>query len=230
MLIVSQGLSQHPTIPGWKLAHLSLARLARKAAPESLIGLQINRETGERMCRRLEEKLLELPQRTLVGLDLSGISTMDINIWALIGPRLAERLVRGELGPEKRLEYLVGESYWLLNDLQWSFERDINTSTGKAGNRAALAPKAARGFVGLLAPIYADALNLITTEGYMDSVELYGRLVRRYSIQPSHADQCLSALAQLGLIYRRNFSRPGTHYELNAGGHVLSVPEEAFVI
>jgi len=229
MTILIQDKSYHPYLPGWKLARLSIPELMQQNPADSIFGVLVSREQGQSLIWALEDEIGQLPERTLIGIDLAGVSSMDIETWQNIGPNLCERITLGELGYDKRLEYLVGESSWLANDLQWAFERAANNDPNKTSNKAAIVPATEKGYCGLLAPIYADALEMVNMHGSLSSLELYSRLQRHYNLAPAHADRCMFVLNQLGLLYRYSaISRPEFSYDLGARGYALNVPEEAF--
>lgn len=225
----------HPNLKGWNIAWLPLLSLVEALQIQrrvTLVGTILNSQghIGQSMLASAVEEIItsDVPAQTLVGLDFSGIASMDKKLWEELGPQLARRVLKDELGQSRRLLYMVGENSWLANDLQWGFEQSARATNSE--NLAVLAPGTGQGFCGELAPVYAEALALVNRSGSLSSLELYQHLQRRYRLAPAHADQCLAFLSQLGLLYRHsasfNSGRSSICYDLNARGYALSLPEK----
>jgi hypothetical protein len=207
------------------MTSISLMKLLKVNEENSIFGAIVTQELDKAVTSTLGDAIRRLPERVLIGLDFAGIASMETKLWAQIGPQLVERVLSGVYGENKRLIYLIGEQTWLINDLQWSFEHA--NKGGREENRAVLVPASPRGFCGVLAPIYCEALALVNELSEISSFDIYNQLQRRYKLAPAHADQCLAYLAQLGLLYRHStISRPGFTYDLNSKGIALSVPED----
>lgn len=217
-------LLPHPHIPGWLITRITLMNMLKVSEDSSIFGAIVTQELDKAVTSTLGDAIRSLPEHTLIGLDFAGIASMETRLWAQIGPQLVERVLSGAYGENKRLIYLIGDQTWLINDLQWSFEHA--SASDRDGNRAVLVPASPRGFCGVLAPIYSEALALVNAHGSLSSFDLYNQLQRRYKLAPAHADHCLSYLAQLGLLYRHStISRPEFSYDLNSRGYALSLTE-----
>ncbi len=236
----------HPTLKGWSLAWLPLLPLVRHVGTghrQSLVGVIVtggqtqmqleHQKNRPGLAKTIVEQIEKLPDQTLVGIDFSGIANMDPGLWQALGPNLTDYVVSGKAGRAKRLLFMLGEHNWLANDLQWAFESAARTrlraQPGAAHpNLAVLAPAAEHGYCGVLAPIYAETLELVNAAGSISSLELYQHLQRRYRLAPAHADQCLALLSQQGLLHRFSSTRTdGTiTYDLNAKGYSLTVSEQ----
>jgi hypothetical protein len=221
---VKNYLLPHPHIPGWFMTRISLMKVLKVSEGNSIFGAIVTQELDKSVTSTLGDAIRSMPEHILIGLDFAGIASMETRLWSQIGPQLVERVLSGVYGENKRLIYLIGEQTWLINDLQWSFEHA--SANGNDGNRAVLVPAASRGYCGVLAPIYSEALALVNEFGEISSFELYNQLQRRYKLAPAHADHCLSYLAQLGLAHRYStISRPEYSYDLNSRGFALSATE-----
>ncbi len=229
----------HPHLADWKIAWLPVADLVENRQighRNSLVGVIVTGEHAQDkpgLAREITHLIKDLPSRTLIGLDFSGIANMDSSLWQALGPGLVEHTLSGKLGADKRLLYMIDENNWLATDLQCAFEgvaraRFQAQPAGPHPNLAALAPGIEEGFCGVLAPLYAEALNLVNHYGSLNSLELYHHLQRRYRLAPAHADQCMALLAHLGLLHRHSAARSDgvITYDLNAKGYSLSIPEK----
>lgn len=241
--VASAPVSPHPHLSGWNMAWLPvlpLVKSSRTGYRQSLVGLlltgiqtEVQSVNKPSLVRLIADQIELLPEQTLLGLDLSGIANMDGGLWHSLGPGLSEHVINGKLGKAKRLLYMLGENTWLANDLQFAFE-NIARARFRAQpnaahpNLAVLTPGIEQGYCGVLAPIYADTLQLVNQRGSLSSLELYQLLQRRYRLAPAHADQCLALLAQLGLVHRHSSIRQDgvITYDLNAKGYALNVSEE----
>lgn len=213
----------HPWVPGWGLARVPIARLTER--PVEAGELYISREEGPDLGRRASAIVANAPQRVLLGIDLRGVSQMPSFLWRQLGPLLQGRTLQGEFGPEKRILYVTGGDEETLRMLTWAY-RDVadaaSQSAGKRVDRAALAPASERGYCGVLREPYAEVLQFVNARGTATNEDVSTHVEGRYSL--NNANNYLTALAELGLIYRRVAPRGAGGYASIA--YALSVPEE----
>jgi hypothetical protein len=219
-----QKIKQHPTLPEWGLASLRLNRLAGHAAEANI---DISRREAPEIGQAVYRTITQASSHLLIGLDLRGVQLMPSFLWRHIGPLLYNRLLNGELGADKRLLYLTNGDEELVRNLQWAFldaSQEAYHRAGKQSDRAALVPAAPKGYCGVLRRPYEEAFTLVHQHQSLSNEELADQVQRRYS--PTNANNYLTALADLGLVYRQVAPRSSGGYASRA--YALNVPEEVF--
>lgn len=217
-------LHPHPYLLNWGLGRISLVRLAQP--PHDDAGIYVPREQAPDVSQRVYDILQAAPPRVVVGVDLRGIALMPSLLWRQLGPLLQARTLDGEFGSDKRLLYLTGGDDELLRMLTWAF-RDASQDAssrgaGKRVDRAALTPAAESGYCGVLRDPYAEVLQFVNSRGVASNEDVHVHVDGRYSL--NNANNYLTALADLGLIFRRLMPREGGGYASLA--YALTVPEE----
>jgi hypothetical protein len=222
--ILGQEVVEHPYIPGWTVTLLSILALA---GHEGAHYIDIPREKGEDVRRDVYSAVEQMLARTVVGLDLRGISLMPSFLWRQLGPLLHSRVIENGLGADKRILYLTGGDDELLRNLRWAFldasKEASNRAGGKLVDKAALVPAAPGGYCGVLRQPYVEVLNLVIKNGSVTNEEVVEETGRRYTF--NNANNYLTGLAELGLIYRQVTPRPSGGYASRA--YSVSVSEEA---
>jgi hypothetical protein len=222
--ILGQEVVGHPYIPGWTVTLLSILALAGHKGAHYI---DIPREKGEDVGRDVYSAVEQMPARTVVGLDLRGISLMPSFLWRQLGPLLHSRVIENGLGTDKRILYLTGGDDELLRNLRWAFldaSKEASTRAGgKLVDKAALVPAAPRGYCGVLRQPYVEVLDLVIKNGSITNEEVVEETGRRYTF--NNANNYLTGLAELGLIYRQVTPRPSGGYASRA--YSVSVSEEA---
>lgn len=221
-VILGQEIAQHPHIPGWNMTSLSIVDLAGDGKSHDR---NISREKGAEIGQAIYTAIEQIVSRTVVALDLRGISLMPSFLWRYLGPLLHSRVIENELGTDKRVIYLTGGDEELLRNLRWAFldaSKEASNRAGKLVDRAALVPAAPGGYCGVLRQPYEEVLVLVLRRGSVTNEEVVEETGRRYTF--NNANNYLTGLADLGLIYRQVTPRPTGGYA--ARGYSLSVPEE----
>ena len=222
-MILEQGVAQHPHIPGWTISLLSLLEVSGN---RGLHDVDISRERGAEVGQAVYAAVDRMPSRSVIGLDLRGISLMPSFLWRQLGPLLHSRVLEGALGADKRLIYLTDGDEELLRNLRWAFldaSKEASNRAGKLVDRAALVPAAPNSYCGILRPPYEEVFTLVNQKGSITNEEVVEE-VGRYTF--NNANNYLTGLAELGLIYRQITPRPTGGYASRA--YSLRVPEEVF--
>jgi hypothetical protein len=212
----------HPHISGWGLTSLSIIDLV--GGQHSRAPVDISREKASEVGPAVYAAIDEIGLRTVVGLDLRGISLMPSFLWRQLGPLLHNRVLENSLGADKRVFYLTGGDEELLRNLRWAFldaSKEVSTRAGKLIDRAGLVPKAPGGYCGVLRQPYEEVLALVNQRGSITNEEVVEE-VGRYTF--NNANNYLTGLAELGLILRQVAPRPTGGYVSRA--YSISVPEE----
>jgi hypothetical protein len=139
---------------------------------------------------------------------------------------LHEQVIEGSLGADKRLIYVTGGDKEHLQTLQWVFEGAASAAAQRAGkraeDRAAIVPTAPKGYCGELRRAYEEVFTLINAHHSLSNEELVELVEHRYTF--NNANNYLTALADLGLVYRQVVPRGSGGYASRA--YAISVPEE----
>ena len=223
-VIAGKEAAQHPHIPGWNMTVLSVLDFAGGAAESRYV--DISREHAADIGKAIYDTIKDTSPCTVVGLDLRGISLMPSFLWRQLGPLLHSRVIDNELGPDKGILYLTGGDDELLRNLRWAFldaSKEASTRAGgKLVDKAALVPAAPGGYCGVLRQPYEEVLSLVIRKGSVTNEEVVENTGRRYTF--NNANNYLTALAELGLIYRQISPRPTGGYAARA--YSVSVTEE----
>jgi hypothetical protein len=202
---LGQEVAEHPYIPGWTMTLLSILDLAGRQGRHYI---DIPREKGEDVGRDVYSAVEQMPARTVISLDLRGISLMPSFLWRQLGP------------------LLTGGDDELLRNLRWAFldasKEASNRAGGKLVDKAALVPAAPGGYCGVLRQPYVEVLDLVIKNGSVTNEEVVEETGRRYTF--NNANNYLTGLAELGLIYRQVTPRPSGGYASRA--YSVSVSEE----
>lgn len=222
-VILEQGIAEHPHIPGWKLTQLSVSGMTDGHGPNHV---DISREKAVEVGRGVYATIEQTQSRTVVAVDLRGISLMPSFLWRQIGPLLHSRVLENELGADKRILYLTGGDDELIRNLKWAFldasKEASSRSGGKFVDKAALVPAAPGGYCGVLRRPYEEVLALVIKNGSITNEGVVEETGRRYTF--NNANNYLTSLAEIGLIYRQVTSRPSGGYASRA--YSISVTEE----
>lgn len=222
-MILGQEVAEHPHIPGWSISLLPIVNFAGAGGDYPV---NIPREKGEEVTRSVYAAIEQAPPRTVIGLDLRGISLMPSFLWRQLGPLLHSRVLENALGVDKQVLYLTSGDDELLRNLRWAFldaSKEASTRAGgKLVDKAALVPAAPSGYCGVLRQPYEEVLALVIRKGSVTNEEVVEETGRRYTF--NNANNYLTGLAELGLIYRQVIPRPTGGYASRA--YSVSVPEE----
>lgn len=222
-VILEQEVAEHPYIPEWKLTRLSVLDLTDKQGPNYA---DIPREKAVEVGRDVYTAIEQTLSRTVIALDLRGISLMPSFLWRQLGPSLHSRVIENELGTDKRIFYLTGGDDELIRNLKWAFldasKEASSRSGGKLVDKAALVPAAPGGYCGVLRRPYEEVLALVIKNGSITNEGVVEETGRRYTF--NNANNYLTSLAEIGLIYRQVTSRPSGGYASRA--YSISVTEE----
>ncbi len=213
----------HPYIPGWQLGVISVVRLAGN--DRHRMSIDIPGERADEMSAAVYAAIEHAPSHNVIGIDLRGILLMPSILWRKIGPVLHTQLVGGAYGTDKRALYLTGGDDEAIRNLQSAFRDasyEASQRAGKTGDRAALVPQAPKSYCGILRAPYEEVLRLVNQAGSLTNEELVERVDKRYSL--SNANNYLTALADLGLVYRTITAKPTGGYTSRA--FAICVPEE----
>ena len=213
----------HPYISGWQLGIVSVVHLTGGDRHPALI--DIPRERAHEVSTAVYATIEHAPPHSVIGIDLRGISLMPSLLWRKIGPVLHTQLVEGVYGADKRALYITGGDEETIRNLQWAFQDasfEASKRAGKTSDRAALVPRAAKGYCGVLRASYEEVLQIVNQAGSLTNEELVERVNNRYSL--NNANNYLTALAELGLVYRTITAKPTGGYTSRA--FAVCVPEE----
>jgi hypothetical protein len=213
----------HPRLPGWCLGLLPIIKLANGNSTHSPV--DVSRESAPAIARAVYTAIERAPSKMLIGIDLQEISLMPSFLWRQLGPLLHGQVIEGALGLDKRIVYLTRGDEEAIRNLQWAFldsSREAFTRTSKLMDRAAIVPAAPKGYCGVLRLPYEEVFILINRQGALSNEELVELVNRRYSL--NNANNYLTALADLGLVYRQIVPRDTGGYASRT--YALSVPEE----
>jgi hypothetical protein len=215
----------HPLVPDWELGLLPIKHLADGRSEQALI--DVSRDEAPKLGQAVYDVIQKAPSQMLIGIDLRNISLMPSFLWRQLGPLLQTQVLLGALGSEKRILYITGGDEETLRNLQWAFRDAAMEASQLAGklmlhDRAALVPAASKGYCGVLRSAYEEVFLLVNKHAALSNEDLVNLVAGRYS--PNNANNYLTGLAELGLIYRQKSPRTTGGYASRAYG--LSVSEE----
>ena len=215
----------HPHVPGWGVGLLTVRRLVDRQSQPSEALIDISRDSAPDVARVIYTTIEQVQSQMLIGIDLRGISLMPSFLWRQIGPRLHGQVIDGAFGADKRVLYVTNGDEEALRNLQWAFldsSREAFSRAGKLMDRAAIVPKAPKGYCGVLRLPYEEVFALVNQKGVLSNEELVELVNHRYSL--NNANNYLTALADLGLVYRQVAARDTGGYASRA--YALTVSEE----
>lgn len=209
-------LVQHPIIPGWRLSLLHITDFLEH--PADIAGrVTIAREDTRPVSDGVYTAIQRATPQLVVAIDLRNITLMPSMLWRQLGPILHTQVVDGVLGPEKRVVYLAGGDEEILRNLQWAFRDaavEIFNQTGKRVDRAAIVPTAPKGYCGTLRAPYEEVFLQVRAHDSLTNEEVVSLVGHRYTF--NNANNYLTALAGLGLVYRTVAARDSGGYVARA--------------
>lgn len=214
---------RHPHIPGWGLGKLPVIKLIPgQPTPPVNISRSVAPSVGQAVYAQVENA----SEKLVISIDFRGILEMPCSLWHKLGSMLHSQVLSGSLGADKRLIYVTGGDKEHLQTLQWVFGGAATAAAQKAGkraeDRAAIVPATPKGYCGKLRRAYEEVFTLANEHHSLSNEELVSLVEHRYTF--NNANNYLTALADLGLVYRQVIPRSSGGYASRA--YAISVPEE----